>query len=332
MLVKFFKQNGPGVILLIALISVALWTVRFIHPPVTAGSSFSSGSMPLFDLLMKIAGKDVHVRLTIAFIMVAVMAFLLVNFNTTNFFINERTYLPALIYFLAGGLFPGYQSLNPVIPASIFLMLATIRIIGAYRKQGVANNFFDAGILISTGSLFYADLIWFGLLLIIGIALIRTVAVSEIALSLLGLVTPYLITFGIYYVAGKDVRTLVDLITGNLFINASGYLFPRLTIVALIFTSIFIVVSLAFLITLLNNKKIKSRKIFSLLIWMFLISLAVYILLPSVSVDIVWITAIPASYILTHYLLFYKKKLVPEIFFSVFVILILVIQILYIKG
>ena len=39
----------------------------------------------------------------------------------------------------------------------------------------MAGNFFDAAILISTGSLFYANLIWFGLLVIIGIALIRTV-------------------------------------------------------------------------------------------------------------------------------------------------------------
>ena len=60
-------------------------------------------------------------------------------------------------------------------------MLAVIRIIDGYRKAGIANNFFDAGILISTGSLFYANLIWFGVLVIIGIALIRTVSISEIA-------------------------------------------------------------------------------------------------------------------------------------------------------
>ena len=124
----------------------------------------------------------------------AIISFLLVNFNTTSFFINERTYLPALFYILAGGFFPEYQSLNPALPASLFLMLAIIRIMDGYRKAGIANNFFDAGILISTGSLFYANLIWFGLLIIIGIALIRTVNLSDIAIAILGLLTPYLIT------------------------------------------------------------------------------------------------------------------------------------------
>ena len=60
----------------------------------------------------------------LSFLMVSLMAFLLVNFNTTVFFIHERTFLPALFYVLLGGFFPDHQLLNPVLPASIFLMLA----------------------------------------------------------------------------------------------------------------------------------------------------------------------------------------------------------------
>jgi hypothetical protein len=59
--------------------------------------------------------------------------------------------------------------------------------------------------------------------------------------------------------------------------------------------------------------------------------MAIYIILPSVSVEIVWLTGIPASYVLAHYFVFVKKKLVPEIFFSVLFILIVLIQIWYLK-
>ena len=96
-------------------------------------------------------------------------------------------------------------------------MLAIMRIMDGYRIQGIAYNFFDAGILISTGSLFYANLIWFGLLVIIGIALLRTGNIKEIAISVLGLVTPYILTFGIYYVLGKDLKNYLSLIEYNLF-------------------------------------------------------------------------------------------------------------------
>jgi hypothetical protein len=209
--------------------------------------------------------------------------------------------------------------------------MAINRIMDSYLKPGIAYNFFDAGILISIGSLFYANLIWFGILVIIGIALIRTGDLIEIVISILGFVTPYLVAFGIYYVIGKDLNALLALVGNNLFGRSEGYLFPRLTLVALVFTGIVVFVSIIYLVRLMNTKKIKSRKAFSMLIWAFLISLVAYFALSSVSVEIVWLTAIPTSYFLAYYFVLNKKKLVTEILFNVFLILVLLIQIWYLK-
>ncbi len=127
-----------------------------------------------------------------SFVILFLILFLLVNFNTSQFFINERTFLPATLYILFSALFPQCQVLNPVLPAVVFLMLAIRRIMDSYRKPDIAYNFFDAGILISIGSLFYANMIWFGLLVIVGIAIIRTGNIKEIGIAILGLVTPYI--------------------------------------------------------------------------------------------------------------------------------------------
>jgi hypothetical protein len=251
----------------------------------------------------------------------------MVNFNTTVFFIHERTFLPALFYVLLGGMFPDQQLLNPVLPASIFLMLAVMRIMDGYHISGTAYNYFDAGLLISTGSLFYANLVWFGLLVIIGIALLRTGNLKEIVISLLGLLTPYLITFSLYYVLGKDVGSLWKLFSENLYTKATFYPFQRLTIVTVIFCIALIFISLSQLFKMMNTKKIKSRKTFSLLIWIFMISIIVYAVLPSVSVEMIWITAIPISYFLTHYFVFVRKKMMPEILFTLLLLFILLIQI-----
>jgi hypothetical protein len=329
MLLRLFKGNSPGIIFLITVIFIAVWISAFIHPSVISASKFDTNPMPLYGILVAVSDNNNLLRVIISFIMIAIMAFLLVNFNTVSFFINERTYLPALFYILVGSFFPEYQSLNPALPASLLLMLAIIRIMDGYRKPGISSNFFDAGILISTGSLFYANLIWFGLIVIIGIALIRTVSTSEVTISILGLLTPYLMTFGIYYVIGKDVKTLSSLIGANIFLRTEGYLFSRLTIVALIIVSIIIVVSLVYLFSLMNSEKIKSRKTFSLLIWVFLISISVYFVLPSVSVEIIWITTIPVSYFLTYYFVFIKKKLIPEMFLFALFLIIIIIQIKY---
>jgi hypothetical protein len=81
----------------------------------------------------------------------------------------------------------------------------------------------------------------------------------------------------------------------------------------------------------MNTKKIKSRKTFSLLIWTFIISIVVYFAVPSVSIEITWLMGIPVSYFMAHYFVFVKKKLVPEILFSLFILFILFIQIWYLR-
>ena len=331
MLLRLFKGTGPGVIFLIIVTLIAVWISAILNQRLHPRFIYETDPMPLYGLMKLLIHNSHNLGVILSFLMASVMAFLMVNFNTTVFFINERTFLPGLLYVLFGGFFPDHQLLNPVLPASIFLMLAINRIMDGYNKTGTAYNYFDAGILISTGSLFYANLIWFGLLVIIGIALLRTGNLKEIVISILGLLTPYLITFSLYYVIGKDIGALMKLLGDNLFVRSTYYPFQRLTILALIFSGSLILFSIIQLIKYMNTKKIKSRKTFSLMIWTFLISIIVYFALPSASVEIVWLVSIPVSYFLTHYFIVVKKKLVPEILFSLLFLFILLIQIWHLR-
>ena len=330
MLLRFFKGTTPGVIFLITVIFIAVWMSVFIHPAAGVQYSHSGNQMPLYEFMIDFLGNGAFLPDMVSFSIAALLIFLIINFNTSIFFINERTFFPALLFILIVGIFPEYQNLNPVLPASLLFILALKRIMDSYHKQGIAYNFFDAGILISTGSLFYANLIWFGVIIIIGIVLLRTVNVFELAVTLLGLVTPYLIVFGFYYVLGYDTKALMSLIYDNLFSDSESYSFPRLTIVTLVFEAAIVLISTGFIIILQNTKKIKSRKTFSLLIWVFVISLAVYLSVPSVSAEMIWLTAIPVSYFFSHYFIFSKKKLVSEIIFTILLILVLLIQVRYI--
>ena len=331
MLLRVFKGTSPGVIFLVIITLLAIWASAFIRLRSHFSLYFDLDPMPLYGILSDLIGTKPLPGIIFTLLLVSLMAFLMVNLNTTIFFINERTFLPALIYILLSGLFPQYQLLNPAIFAAVFLSLAIRRIVEAYQIQGTAYSFFDAGILIGTGSLFYADLIWFGLIVIIGIALLRTGSIKEVIISVIGLITPFMLTFGIYYVLGKDVKDLMSLLAYNLFVKQTGFSFTPLTAVALTLAGLSTLVSIVYLLRLMNTKKIKSRKTFSLLLWIFFISTGVYLIVPSVSVEIVWLAAIPVSYFWTHYFVFIKKRLVPEIFFTLFFIFILVIQIWYLR-
>jgi hypothetical protein len=326
MLLKLLRGTGPGVLFLLIITTCALWAGAFLHPQLPGIFIYETRAMPLYGLLKMAIGTNPLIGEIFTFVLFSFMLFFLVSFNTSIFFINERTFLPACFYTLFIAIFPRFQVMNPVLPASVFLMLAIRSIMNSYRKPGTAYNFFDAGIYISIGTLFYADLAWFGILLIAGIILLRSGNFIEIIISLLGLAAPFLITAGLYYVLGKDIGILFADIRDNLLDKTAGYQLTRLTIILLIYTGLIIIVSTGFLIMRMNSKKIKSRKTFSLLLCSLVISIALFLFVPSVSVEIVWIAGIPACYLLAHYFLFERKKIFAEIVFTLFFLMVFLIQ------
>jgi len=329
MILKLFKGIGPGVIFLISVSLLLLWMGSFISPAADQDALYDKYPLPLYSLLKTLLGNIPYAGLLFSMIIVSVIAFISVSFNTADFFIHERTFFPAFFYILLSGIFPGYQLLNPVIPASLLLLFAIIRINDVYRKAGTANNFFDAGLLIGTGSLFYGNLIWFLLIILIGIAIFRSFNIIEITTSFIGLLVPWVLTFGYYYIFGKDTGSLIALMKNNIAGLPERYLFSTMEIVVLSVISLVILVSFVYLLMTMNSKKIKSRKTFYLLIWVFLVTVALYAFVPSVSVEIVWILFIPFSYLLTHFFLFFKKGLFREVLFYLLLSQILLMQILH---
>jgi hypothetical protein len=327
MLIKFFRGAGPAEVFLIFLTAAGVWAGAFVHPHLSVSGNYDTNPMPLYRLLQMALHENALYGVIFSFLLVLLMSFLVVNFNTSQFFINERTFLPAIVYILLTGLFPSHQLLNPVLPASIFLMIAIRRIMDAYRIAGTAFNFFDASLLIGTGSLFYANLVWFELLVIIGIIILRTGNIKELIISLIGFITPPILTVGVYYALGKNIHELPAVLYDNLFLLPEQFKFTPLVITGLILLGLIILISTIHLLSLLSNKKIKSRKTFSEFIWALVISFVVFFAIPSASVELIWIVAIPISYIMAHFFIFSKKKLIPEIFFAVLFIIIIGMQI-----
>jgi len=179
--------------------------------------------------------------------------------------------------------------------------------------------------------MFYANLIWFGVITVVGITLLRTWNQRELMLSILGLFTPHILTFGLYYVAGRNPFDFLHVMGYNLFGLKADFAFIPIIIAAIIYTGILVFGSLSHLFLMLGTKKVQSRKTFSLLLWVFLISVLIWFLVPSVSIEIIWIAAIPLSYFLSHYFTFLKRKLVPEILFTLFFLMIVVMQIWYLR-
>lgn len=327
MFLRRFKSTGPDIIVLIFIIMVLLWIGPILHPELPSSMNFDERPMPFFSLLLNISGQSALSGVLITFVLVLLVAFLLVNFNTSDIFISERTFLPALIYVLFSGFFPEQQILNPALPTAVFLILAIRKIMDSYKVQYTAYSFFDAGLLFGCGGLFYANFIWFSLLLLIGIILIRAVKIREIIISLLGLAAPWFITFGFYYVAGNDLSVLLSDLKFNLFADIENFRQPALTIVALVILGAITLMCVVYLFSVINTKKIKSRKTFRLLIWSFLIASGVSLLIHPGSGEIFWLGGVTVAYLISHYLVFARKRMITETVFLLIIVMAAVLQI-----
>jgi len=313
-MIRFFRVTGIAPVTLLMLITLALWSEHFISPPLVPDIT-GGAPMPLWSLTAGALSAIPLLAVILSFALMLVVAIVMVRFNIAIFFIPRRTYLPALIYIILYSLFPGEMVLNPTLPAALLVMIGLWRMISAYRVNGLAFNFFDAALLISAGSMFYAGAVWFILLVFIGALILRSPDLREMAIALAGALLPWLVLYAVWYVTGGSVAELTGIVRHNLFDEMLPVYISRTMVILLVVTGLNFLPALVSLAGEMPTKKIRSRKTFELLLWMMFICVAAHIFMPSVSVEMNAVTAIPVAFIMANYLAFTRNLVSAEILF-----------------
>jgi hypothetical protein len=326
MLIRIFRATGPGLIVLIILAGAALWANSYLNP-VSVNMASTSDPMPLWAVMTGIMSHTVKAQVITAFVLMLLICFLMVRFNISLFFINRRTFLPGLLYVLLYSVFPLHMVFNPALPAALLIMIALWRMMDAYRKNGVAYNFFDAALLISAASLFYGNAIWFLALVFVGTLLLRSPDLREIFVAIIGALLPYAFLYAIWYLTNKDIIDLNVLILNNLFEKAPQIVWGRTLIILLAVVGLNFIIALYMLLADITTKKVKSRKTFSMLLWLLVIVIAVFATVPSASVELMAIAAIPAAFVISDYYVFARKIILPEILFTLLIIMMVIARV-----
>ena len=172
------------------------------------------------------------------------------------------------------------------------------RLIVSYRKPGIAYNLFDASMIIGIAALIYTNIIWFYLLIIIGMGLFRSFNIGELLISLSGLLTPFVILYAFYYFTGRDILWLNTFFLESILTEIPAYYWsPEFIIISSLNLLIFLI-SLFHLWSIFNTKKVRSRKIFILFIWMIMLTLLIYFAVPAASVELMYVFLVPGVFIL----------------------------------
>ena len=253
--------------------------------------------------------------------------FLLIQLNTIHLFITGRTEFPALFYMLICSVFPGIMYFAPVLIASTLIIILMIRTFGSYKKDGLSYNFLDAGILIALASFFYLPALLLYPLLLIMLAIIRPNIWREWVFTLIGVALPYIFLFSYYFIAGKDTNEMIDKMYVAFF-SANKGTYGLYAEIFAGYSLLLIVTGSVHMMLTMGKLKIHSRKFFIVFLWIFLFSVALYFVVPLSGPEVVYIAAIPISYLFSYYFVFCRPNWVNNLLLFLFFAAIAAVKIL----
>ena len=297
--------------------TIALWGKTFF---------FSNGvvesdaiNMPLYQVVLDILGENSMLRNIIAFSLLAIQSLVLVALNKRYEFINYHGYLYVLIFFFVSSGMAVMQQLTPLVFANLFFLLALALVLSSFQKTRVLPLFFNTGILLNIATLFYAGMIFYIIILWVALIIIRGLDLREIIVLFLGYLTPFVLIVGYTYVFSSLEQFNFNLSQISYSIDYNNKFVIGYSSVLLLLLLISIVYSYVN-----NTIKISSRKYIQILLSIVWITPAVYFLIPFVSYEILVIMAVPASFLITQYLVSSRANLWTEfVFDGLFIILVL---------
>ncbi|MBN2348577.1 MAG: hypothetical protein JXJ22_07065 [Bacteroidales bacterium] len=328
MLIRLFKSNNPLAYLIIFLIVIVSWIPSIIqHQWMFFHFDYSPGILYKNIQPFLFLHKDFSIVFT--FILVISISFLLVRLNIQFFFINVRTQLPALFYLVLVCAFFPLNRANPALLASLFIIIALFKIFNSYKQDQLSYQYFDSAILISTGSLFYFNLIFFIPLLWTGLAILRNFKWREWVFTLVGVSLPYVFLFSYYYLTDRRLFILWENLYAQLTEENINYNFSTYFQLYLLFLLVLAAVASFMMIRKFGSKKIQARKYFTFLLFFFINSVLIYFLVPSAGIEIIYFSGIPLTYLFSHYFINVQNNLINNFFFAITVFGVIIFRFMF---
>ncbi|MBD3749888.1 MAG: beta-carotene 15,15'-monooxygenase [Sphingobacteriales bacterium] len=297
----------------------------FIHLP----QELNSGFLELFSrLLIPISPQSIlspALNITIAAILVYTQAILFNRIINTFNVLGQSTFLPALFFVVCSSVFTPFLVLSPPLICNFILLFLIYKILLEYKKSNSITTFFDLGLWIAVGTIFYFPFILFLLLLWASLMVLKPFNWREWFSVLLGFLT-IVFLLGVYYLWNDRLLDFYDIWKplSNKFpfyirINVFDYivLFPLVIVMALAFFQI-------------RQNFFKSyilvRKFFQILLFIFVFASLSFYLKPDYRINHFLLCVIPVATLLSYFFTKSKRKWVYEPLFLIILGFILYFQ------
>lgn len=300
MFFRIFRSFRVLTLFLIVLTGALLWVQTYLRVYVHGFVPSPPGQMPFYLELERIVDGIPKFSIGLTFSLLVLISFFLVRIGT-KYILTDRTYFHSLFFLLLAGSYFPIQRFNAAVIGIPFLVLAIDRVLGAYAKDKVTYNYFDAAILISVGSFFYPNLIFYILMLWIALIIFRPISWRSWVQTIIGIAVPYVfVDFCFYYFKGEYFYLSHSLLKA--IVQRFAFSIPTFQYILFYGFIVFLLIVASIQISLVfQRKKILVRNSYILFLWIFVITILIGFFSPSASYDLFLILAIPMTFLLAHY-------------------------------
>lgn len=327
MILRTLKSNHSVNYLLFPILGIIFWLQSLINPqiyPFFTGESDNILYQPIANLLQ----NNALLQSITSLILVLILAFIAQLVNNRYNFIRIRTMLPAPLLIIILGGFTKIHTLHPVFFAAIFVLLAIYRFFNAFDKLKPYSTAFDTGFLLGIATLFYFNTFILLPAFLIGLGILsRDYRWRQFVLVVIGFLLPIIFAFSYAFLTDNFLELLKTF--ERSIISPNNHFKSNITLhIFLGYLILLTVIGSINIIQQYDSKKVSTRKYFTVFFFIFMFSLLSFTFVPATSHEMLVISAIPLTFLISNYFVFLKSRFWGELLFALLVILVFTLQII----
>ena len=324
MLLKLFKSNHPYVIFLIPLLALVLWIPTLFNLSDNLNTSHLDNTTFVFNWLLGVISFNLKFSVVFALILVIVESYMLLRLNFKYIFIDNKTYLPSVLFVIFASTLSSYQNFYPLLVGNLFILLALDRAFLIDKSKNQFKRYFESGFFLGLGALFYPNIYPIIVIIWLTLFVLRTFNWREWFSSTLGLFAPFTLYLAALFLT-DNLEGVYEKLAAVLFQQASPLSFSIYSQIALGFIGLIVLIAIILHIRPVVGKKINTRKYHTLFFWFAVYVLALFFFNPSMGYELAITLAIPISIICSIFLTDIKTKWISEVIFGLTLLGVIVI-------
>lgn len=326
MILKLLKTNRAINLIIFPAIGVLLWLKRFLQPtpyPFFEGENQNVLYAPISNWT---DGRG-FLSVLLSLVLVILLAFLVQQVNDRFSFIRARTKLPAIMFVILVGGFTAMHTLHPVLLSAIFLVLGIYNLFSIFNHPNPLSGIFNSGFLLAVGSLFYFNLVAILPAFLFSIPILRReINWREYVVLLIGFAVPVIFAVSFMFYTDR-IETLLVVSKQNIFTAVNHFKGDYFLYAYLAFLVVLTIFGSFKLLQQYDSRKVSSRKYYAVFLMIFSFSVLSFVLVPATSQEMLIISTIPVTFLVSNFFVSIESKLWGESLFSILLFAVAFMQI-----